>query len=110
MLFRSIKRFPFVRAVFLSGELSKNISSDDGDIDFMIVTEKNRLWICRTLLTFFKKIFLFNQKKYLCINYFVDEEHLHLPKKNIFTATEIAHVKPLFNFILFQLTLIHESR
>ena len=96
-----IKRFPFVRAVFLSGELSKNISSDNGDIDYMIVTEKNRLWICRTLLILFKKIFLLDNKKYFCVNYFIDEDHLELNEKNIFTATEIAHLKPLHNFELF---------
>ncbi|MBS4027657.1 MAG: hypothetical protein KGZ58_03375 [Ignavibacteriales bacterium] len=97
-----IKRFPFVRAVFLSGELSKNIASKSGDIDFMIVTEEHRLWICRTLLILFKKIFLFNSKKYFCVNYFIDEKHLELKECNIFTATEIAHLKPLFNFKLFK--------
>jgi len=96
-----IKRFPFVRGIFLSGELSKNISSNNGDIDFMIITAKNRLWICRTLLILFKKIFLLNNKKYFCVNYFIDEEHLELDEINIFTAMEIAHLKPLYNYSLF---------
>jgi hypothetical protein len=96
-----IKRFPFVRGVFLSGELSKNISSENGDIDYMIVTEPQRLWICRTLLIVFKKIFLLNSKKYFCLNYFVDTEHLQLHEQNIFLAAEIAHLKPLYNYSLF---------
>ena len=48
--------FPFVRAVFVSGSLSKNVMPQDGDIDYFIVTKPGRLWIARTLLILFKKI------------------------------------------------------
>lgn len=97
-----IKRFPFVRGIFLSGELSKLVSAKDGDIDFMIVTAPNRLWICRTLLIIFKKIFLINNKKYFCLNYFVAENNLLLQEHNIYTATEVAHLKPMYNSELFK--------
>ncbi len=97
-----IKRFPFVRGVFLSGELSKLVSGKDGDIDFMIITAHNRLWICRTLLILFKKIFLLNSKKYFCLNYFVAENNLVLREQNIYTATEVAHLKPMYNVELFK--------
>lgn len=92
-----IKRFPFVRAVFVTGSLSKNSSMPDSDLDFMVVTEKNRLWISRTLLMLFKKIFLFNSHKYFCINYFISEDCLSINEKNIFIATEIVHIKSTFN-------------
>ena len=97
-----IKRFPFVRGIFLSGELSKLVSGKDGDIDFMIVTAQNRLWICRTFLILFKKIFLLNNKKYFCLNYFVAENNLVLREQNIYTATEVAHLKPMYNAQLFK--------
>jgi hypothetical protein len=92
-----IKKFPFVRAVFITGTLSKNSSLPDSDLDFMVVTKANRLWICRTLLMLFKKIFLFNSHKYFCINYFISEDSLEIEEKNIFTATEIIHIKSTFN-------------
>lgn len=92
-----IKRFPFVRAVFVTGSLSKNSSMPDSDLDFMVVTEKNRLWISRTLLMLFKKILLFNSHKYFCINYFISEDSLGICEKNIFIATEIVHIKSTFN-------------
>lgn len=92
-----IKRFPFVRAVFITGTLSKNSSLPESDLDFMVVTENNRLWICRTLLMLFKKIFLFNSYKYFCINYFISEDSLEIEEKNIFTATEIIFIKSTFN-------------
>ena len=53
-----IKRCPFVRAVMVSGSLSKNNSDKTSDLDFFIITKPNRLWISRTLLMLFKKIFL----------------------------------------------------
>jgi hypothetical protein len=92
-----IKRFPFVRAVFVTGTLSKNSSLPESDLDFMVVTKAHRLWICRTLLMLFKKIFLFNSYKYFCINYFISEDSLQIEEKNIFTATEIVHIKSTFN-------------
>ena len=49
-----ISRFPFVRAVCISGSLSKGVMEKDGDVDYFIITEKGRLWICRSLLILFK--------------------------------------------------------
>jgi hypothetical protein len=87
--------FPFVRAVFISGSLSKGSVPEDADVDYFIVTKKNRLWIARTLLVMFKRAFLLGSKKYFCVNYFVDENHLEIPDKNIFTATEVSTVIPM---------------
>lgn len=92
-----IKRFPFVRCVLVSGSLSKNSSNAASDIDFMIITEENRLWIARTMLMIFKKIFLLNSYKYFCLNYYITSSHLEIEEKNIFTATEIVTVKATFN-------------
>ncbi len=92
-----IKRFPFVRAVMVSGSLSKNSSDKKSDLDFLVITANNRLWISRTLLMLFKKIFLLNSYKFFCINYFITESNLEIEDKNIFTATEIATIKIIYN-------------
>lgn len=97
-----IKRFPFVRAVFVSGDLSKNVTHRKSDVDFFIVTEPERLWITRTLLVLFKKIFLLNSRKFFCINSFIASNNLVLDEQNIYTATEIATLKPLYNTELFR--------
>jgi hypothetical protein len=96
-----MKRFPFVRGVFVSGDLSKGVAYDASDIDYVIVTAPRRLWICRTLLIFFKKVFLLNSKKFWCLNSFVTEDAMAASERNYFTATEIAHLKPLFNMEVF---------
>jgi hypothetical protein len=96
-----IRMFPYVRGVFLSGELSKGIASKKSDIDFVVVTRERRLWIARTLLILFKKLILFNRKRFFCVNHFVTEHHLRVESRNIYTATEVATLMPLENDILF---------
>lgn len=91
-----ISRFPFVRAVMASGSFSKNYMDENSDVDFFIVTEPGRLWIARTLLVLYKRVVLFNSHKYFCINYFLDEQHLEIEEKNLFTATELASLIPLY--------------
>lgn len=93
---RLMRCFPYIRAVFISGSLSKNVMPEDGDIDYFIVTTPNRLWVTRSFLVLFKKIFLFNSHKYFCVNYFVDENCLEIEEKNRFTATEIATLLPMY--------------
>ena len=93
--------FPFVENVCISGSLSKGILTADGDIDYFIICQPNRLWLCRTLLILYKKIFLLNSKKYFCVNYFIDTDTFVIPDKNIYTATEIATLIPINNISLF---------
>lgn len=92
-----IGRFPYVKGVMISGSLSKGIMKKGGDIDYFIVTSPGRLWICRTLLILFKKVFLLNSRKFFCLNHFIDADHLEIQDQNIFTATEIVTAKPVYN-------------
>lgn len=92
---RLIQLFPFVRAVFISGSISKGVVAPDGDVDFFIITAPGRLWLSRTLLAMYKKIFLLGSHKYFCINYFIDDKHLNIEEQNYFTATEMATLIPM---------------
>lgn len=97
-----IASFPFVIAILLSGSISKYRMYVDGDLDFFIITKPGRLWIARTLLVIFKKIFLLNSYKYLCLNYFVDSNSLKVEDQNLFNATEIITLIPTYNYSLYQ--------
>jgi hypothetical protein len=91
-----IRRFPFVRGVFVSGELSKGVASKDSDIDFFIVTARNRVWITRTLFTLFKKTVLLNSRKFFCYNHITSEDHLEITQRNIYTAIELVTLRPIY--------------
>ncbi len=93
------KYFPFIEGISISGSLSKGYFDKNSDVDFFIITKPNRLWTCRMILILFKKIFLFNSKKYFCMNYFISSDNLEIMEKNIFTATEIATLIPLHGTI-----------
>jgi hypothetical protein len=91
-----IAAFPFVRAVAVSGSLSKYFADEQSDIDFFIITRANRLWIARTLLHIFKKLtFIVHRQHHFCMNYFIDDEEPGIMEKNIYTAMEVATVLPL---------------
>ncbi|HEV8287257.1 MAG TPA: hypothetical protein VGQ09_23275 [Chitinophagaceae bacterium] len=89
-------KFPYVRAIGISGSLSKNYADEKADIDFFVITKANRLWITRTILHLFKKLtFLFGKQHFYCMNYFIDEQALMIEEKNIYTATEIVTLLPV---------------
>lgn len=99
---RFIAKFPYVKAVGISGSLSKGYFDEKSDIDFFVITQPNKLWISRTLLILYKKIFLLNSRKYFCINYFISTKQLEIVEKNRFTATELKTLIPLQGKVIFE--------
>ncbi len=93
---RLLYRFPYVRGIGISGSLSKNFADKNSDIDFFVITASNRLWIARTILHFLKKLsYIFGRQHWFCMNYFIDEDHLEIDEKNIYTATELITLIPV---------------
>lgn len=93
-----IRSFPFVVAVAISGSLSKYYAGKDDDIDYFIITKKNRLWIARTLLHFYKKLtFIRGNENFYCMNYLIDESALEIDQKNIYSAIETVTLLPVYN-------------
>ena len=92
---RFLYQFPYVRGIGISGSLSKHYADEDADIDYFIITKRNRLWIARTLMHLYKKwSFIRGHQHWYCMNYFIDEEALEIEEKNIFTATELITLLP----------------
>lgn len=88
--------FPFVRAIGISGSLSKNFADEKADIDFFIITKASRLWIARTFMHLYKKMtYLAGRQHYYCMNYYVDEEALLLQDRNVYTAIELKTLLPV---------------
>ena len=94
---RFIARFPYVRGVAISGTLSKGVMKEGDDLDYLVFTEPDRVWLCRLLLMGFKKVFLFNSHHLFCINYLLASDRLEIPDYDVFTATEIAWLLPTVN-------------
>lgn len=89
-------QFPYVRGVGISGSLSKNVAGENADIDFFVITKRNRLWIARTAMHLFKKLtFITGRQHWFCMNYYIDEDALAIPEENIFTAVEVITLLPI---------------
>jgi len=97
---------PWIKMIALTGALAMNNSDKDDDIDFLVITAKNRLWLTRLLLIMSLEILgrrrrpndkIFRDK--ICLNMFLDEAVLRLAqnKQNLFTAHEVCQMKPIFD-------------
>jgi len=90
---RTIGDLPFVKMVAVTGALAMD-NVADGDIDYLIVTEPERLWVCRVLVVGVVK-WAARRGVTLCPNYFLSERALELEERNLFTAHEVTQMVPL---------------
>ena len=99
-----LKKIPTVEGVFLTGSVVAGNAKRDADIDLMIVTKPNTLWLTRAVIVVLLKI----KKMYrshsasasrdkICPNIFLDSEHLEIKEKTLYTAHEVRQVKCLFD-------------
>lgn len=89
-----LARFPFVRLVAVSGALAVDNAGVNGDIDFFIVTEPDRLWLCRGLVIGVVR-WAARRGVTLCPNYFLSERMLALDPPSLFAAHEVTQMVPV---------------
>ena len=99
---KKIAKFPFIKMVSLSGSISKNSIDDSSDIDYFIITAKNRLWIARLFLMLYKKIGLLNTKTFFCINYIIDESVLALSNQSFYVGMEAITIIPTAGYGIYE--------
>jgi hypothetical protein len=97
---------PSVKFVGVTGSLAMSNSSEESDIDLLIITKNGRLWTSRLFAYLFiafsgiqtRRPFDRNQKDKLCLNMWLDESDLvWRSPRNVYTAHEIGQILPLIN-------------
>ncbi|MBI2611766.1 hypothetical protein HYW54_03420 [Candidatus Gottesmanbacteria bacterium] len=104
-IIETLKLIPTIKLIGITGALSVDNSDKNDDIDLFIITQKNTLWTTRFLATLMLDILRVRRKPYqneiankICLNMFVDENHLKIPPKeqDLYTAHEVLQMKPLW--------------
>ncbi|MCG2691254.1 adenylyltransferase/cytidyltransferase family protein [Microgenomates group bacterium] len=91
---------PSIRLVAVTGALAMNNADKNEDIDLMIITASNRLWLTRLLVLILLFPHLRRGQKInnrLCLNLWLDETSLAIKQRNLYVAHELAQLKPLIN-------------
>lgn len=86
---------PFVRMVAITGTLAVNNAEAKDDIDLFVVSEPDRLWLCRALVIAVVRLARLGGDE-LCPNYFVSQRQLVFDDRTYFSAREVAQMVPLY--------------
>lgn len=102
---KKLRTIPWIMMIGITGSVATEWPKKDDDIDFMIICQNNRLWLCRLvviaklkLLGFRVRSFLKNKKDGLCFNLWLEEKSVEIEKsrQGMLTALEILWMKPVF--------------
>lgn len=96
-----IKYIPFVRAIFLSGSVAMGYASQKSDLDLLIVSERDKIWLVRAMVVFITFLFgikrsVNNYSDKICLNHFITTHSLEIPFQSIYTAQLYARLLPLY--------------
>jgi len=98
---------PFVRMMAVVNSLAYSNAKENSDIDFFIITAKNKIWLARFFTIFFVRIFGLRHKQEsnrdaFCMSFFVEEDYLNiknvmLHNKDIYMPYWVQQMMPIYD-------------
>ena len=101
---RLLRHFPFVRMIAVTGALAVDNVGANADIDLLVICTPGRVWICRRLLTLAVRAIRLRGDE-ICPNFILAADNLALAQQDLFTAHELAQMRPLAGYALYQTML-----
>lgn len=101
-----LKKIPSVKFVGVSGSVASDWPKKNDDIDLLIISSDNHLWINRIIIIVLLKIFRFELRKKnnekinsLCLNMWLEERSMMIEKsrQNLLTALDLVWLKSIVN-------------
>jgi hypothetical protein len=92
-LLKLICAIPYVRMVALSGSIAHLNLDGAGDLDLFVVTRGRHVWSVTVAVVLLAK--LMRRRRIVCANFTIADSRLALDQRDLFTASQIIHLKPL---------------
>ena len=99
---RWLRFVPYIRLVFASGSLAFRNTIRKSDLDLLIVVKSGRIWISRFLAVVLLGLLGLRRKRgqkvapdKVCLNHFITDRSLYIPRKSVYTAQLYARLAPV---------------
>lgn len=99
-LLRLIAALPFVRMVGLTGSIAHLNLEPGGDLDLFVVTRGPRVWSTAVAAILLAK--LLGRRRTLCANFIVADTALTFEPRDLFTASQVIHLRPMTGHAVFR--------
>lgn len=118
LLINKAKLIPFVKAIVITGSLSVSNAKKNDDIDWLIITSKNTLWLTRPLIILIASFYGKRRERSgnhrdnsWCFNMFMTEDHLTISQRtrNIYTAYEVCQAKFIYDIANIEETFLKNN-
>lgn len=102
----TLKIIPTIYLIGVTGGLSVNNASTADDIDLLIISARNTIWVTRMLVIFLCSMLALrrtpgmrNVANKICLNMFMGDDALQIPVKerDLFSAHEVLQMEPLWS-------------
>lgn len=87
-----LQAVPFLRSTMVTGALALDNAPADDDIDLLLITAPNRLWLCRAVVIMIVRLARLRRVT-LCPNYLLTTEALELDDHDLYTAHEMFQMR-----------------
>jgi hypothetical protein len=99
-ILRLICMIPHTRLVALSGSAAHLNMDEDSDFDLFIVTRGARVWSVAVTILLLTR--LLGCRRQVCFNFVVADTRLSVEPRDLFTANQIIHLRPLVGARVFR--------
>jgi hypothetical protein len=91
---------PFVRLVALSGSVAHLNLEASGDLDLFVMTRGRHVWSTTVAVLLLAKAL--RRRRTVCVNFVLADTRMELEQRDLFTASQIIHLKPLIGWDVLQ--------
>lgn len=98
---RVLAHLPFARMVAVTGALAVDNVEPGADLDYLVVTEPGRVWLCRSMVIQAVRVARLSGVV-ICPNWLLAADALELPRRDLFVARNLTQMVPLRGFEVYR--------